>query len=238
VALTWALVSLGYKPDLYFIDLEIPNFSALSKKVVEEIANRFDLNLYIEKVSNYGIKIERVGNKPPCAVCGIVKRYLMNKFAWERDYILATAHNLDDIASFIFLNIVSNKWEYLIKIRPKNTGSKEKKLATKVKPLYFIPEEWNRKLVRLLDLPFVDIDCPLKRISSQDKAKQLINEIDRAFPGFKKNLVKTITRYNMNIDEPLPNNFCKVCGFPSEREICSFCRLREYFQKRESQNIH
>ena len=105
-------------------------------------------------------------------------------------------------------------------------GSKEKKLATKVKPLFFIPESWTLRLVKLKNLPYVSFQCPLREKNTQDRAKKVLELVEKEFPGFKKNLVKTIIKYNLQIKEELPNKFCKICGFPSNSEICSFCKIK------------
>ncbi|AAR39133.1 NEQ283 [Nanoarchaeum equitans Kin4-M] len=224
VTLLDILYNLNYKFDLYFIDLGIKGFSDISEKIVESLSKEYGLNLYIDRVADYGITIKPIGKMPACAVCGIVKRYLMNKFAYEKDYTLITAHNFDDIIAFALANLFSGNYEYLLKIRPKN--ERYYKLAKKVKPLFFVREKETLQYVKEKNLPYVNIECPLRRKNTQDRYKNIANEFEKIFPGFKKNFIKALLYYNTRVPEPKPKNYCKICGYPSKGEVCSFCRIR------------
>ncbi len=231
VALAWALNELGYDYILFHLNLRIGEFSKISLETVKQIADILDKELVVWDVKDFGVEVRPVGKMPPCAVCGIIKRYLMNKFAFENNYIIATAHNLDDIVAFAFNNILSNQFEYLVKLRPRNEGKREIKLATKIKPLFFIPEEWNKRIVEELNLPYVKMQCPNKKLDTQSRLKQIINNIERGFPGFKLNFARVLVKYNSAFPEAYPSRTCKICGFPSYGEVCSFCKLKEKLNK-------
>jgi len=109
----------------FFIDLGIGEYSEKSLESAEEASSELGLDLdIIDLQDRYGKDIpelnEEEGGKP-CSLCGTVKRYLMNRYAYENDFdYVATGHTLSDEVSSTFNNLAN---VYLTPFRGYETGS-------------------------------------------------------------------------------------------------------------------
>ncbi len=235
-ALAYALYELGYEFEGLYINLGIPNYSTPSEKAARKLFEKIGYKLNVVDVwKDYHVKVQRVGRRPVCSVCGTIKRYIMNRFAYENGFtVVATAHNLNDEAAFFLNNLFSNKIEYLAKQGPVNPP--REKLVKKVKPLYFSSEKENLVYALINDLPIYHAECPFARNNTQEKWKELVVEIERKRPGFTRNFVRSMLNLikHIKIEEKLEWKFCKVCGYPtgSKDGICAFCKLQMKFKER------
>lgn len=231
-ALAYALNELGFKFEGLYINLEIKGYSEKCMKNVEELFDLLDKKLNIINVSDYGVKIRRVGPRNVCSVCGIVKRYLMNKFAYENKFdVLVTAHNLTDILSFFFNNLYSNTIEYFVKLDP--VSERKDKLVKKVKPLFFITEKENLVFCIINKINFCSYRCPYSKGTTQLEWKKIILSIENVKKDIQYRLVRTLLNLKRNIKlKEEGYHFCKVCGYPtkSKDKICSFCKIKNYFK--------
>ncbi|MCD6403218.1 MAG: adenine nucleotide alpha hydrolase family protein [Candidatus Aenigmarchaeota archaeon] len=215
---------IGFEVELLFIDLGIPTFSNVSKKSVEKFAKMAGLELHTIILKDYVgkslVELKR-GSRPMCAVCGIVKRYIMNKYPKEHGFNkVATGHNADDMVEFFFTNWLSGNFEWISKLKP-IIPSTHPKLLAKVRPLFECTEEENRAYAKLNELPIVQAKCPFK---PSHKWKKIVNEIERKVPNFKLNFVKSLERFP-EIEYESVLRECKICGEPSSSEVCSFCKV-------------
>lgn len=230
-ALAYALYKLGYDFEGLYINLEIPNYSYPCEDQVKKLFNLIGKKLNIIRVSEYGVKVMPIGNRKVCSVCGTIKRYLMNKFAYENNFdVLVTAHNLNDIASFIMNNLYGLNIEFISKNVP--VIEREEKLVKKVKPLYFTTEKEDLIFVLLNNLPFCNLECPYSENATEIHWKNILYNIEKNKRDFSLKLVSSIERLSKNINiEKREFRFCKICGYPTESKnnVCSFCRLRNYF---------
>ncbi|HAB51479.1 MAG TPA: tRNA lysidine(34) synthetase TilS, partial [Ignavibacteriales bacterium] len=63
----------------------------------------------------------------PCTICGIFRRYLLNKKSKELKLTkLATGHNLDDEAQSIMMNQMKNNMNASARLGPKTGISNDK----------------------------------------------------------------------------------------------------------------
>jgi len=117
----WHLASkLGYHADGIHIHLGIDAYSDISFQKTRAMADSLQKRLYyfsLPETFRIGIKeVSRIVKRPPCSLCGMVKRYVMNRACTEHGYaVLATGHNLDDEASALLGNLLHWKEEYLWK---------------------------------------------------------------------------------------------------------------------------
>ncbi len=244
------LLHLMYKAAKYFgfeihgltIDLGIGR--DYSKKSVEASVKNFEmLNIPYTVFSlrdNYGFTIDDVAmygrevgiRKPVCSVCGIVKRYIMNKVALEINAdAIATGHNLDDMVQYILSSVYSGRVEDIAKLSLK-TPTRDK-LIGRIKPLAYFSEKETLMYVVLKKLPFNYDICPhYKPKSFHVKLRKISNELEEAIPGSKITLTRTFlkkigpaleAKYSFKIGEIRK---CRLCGMPTTGEICSFCKIR------------
>jgi uncharacterized protein (TIGR00269 family) len=235
ISLVHALSKLGYDFSGLFIDLEIEEFSEENKKVTTKIFNELGKDLHCIKVSDFGVRIRSIKNKPTCYICGIVKRYLQNYFAVENGFdVVATGHNLTDEASFYLMNLYSGQVQYIVKYSP--VLPEREKFARKVKPLFKLTEKETMCYALINNLEVSRATCPYANESTQIKWKNLLYSIEEKISGFSINFVSSVRKLSKLIPDKNGKeklNFCKICEYPTGlKEICAFCSLKKYFRSR------
>ncbi|NLG28712.1 MAG: adenine nucleotide alpha hydrolase family protein, partial [Chloroflexi bacterium] len=112
LALWDILERLGYQTEGVYIHLGIAHegYSDVSQATVETFAAQHGLSCQVVNVGAlYGRTIPELRStgrgKHTCAVCGLVKRHVMNRVAWEGGYAaIATGHQVDDEAAILLQN--------------------------------------------------------------------------------------------------------------------------------------
>jgi len=224
----------------FHIDLGIFDYSKKSREVVREFAKQIGVVLIIydlkREIGFTVPELAQAGRRPPCAVCGIVKRWVLNKVAYENGFdFIATGHNIDDVST-IFLKALLTQDIYTI-IRAQSEFSPSKmdiKLVGRIRPQYYLSEMENRLYVELNGIPVVEEQCPLSMGATIHKYRTVWDTLLKINPVSQINLVRSILklRKGIPIEEQrlLP---CKKCGYPTESKtgICAFCRLIEKAKK-------
>ncbi len=216
---------LNFQLTAYHINLEIGKFSKQSQKTVREATKKLDVPLEItdlKKETGFTLpELIKINRRPPCSVCGTVKRYLMNKVPRELgNEKLATGHNLDDILEFTVKNFLNNNFFWLSKLKPL-LPSVNSKVLTKIKPLFERTEKENAVDVLSKGFNLPHLTCPFSRSSEW---KEIIAKIEEWKPGFKLRFIKSFQKINFPV-EKLNYKRCRICGELSSSEICSFCRV-------------
>lgn len=229
VAASTVLGNLGVGVDLFFIDLGISGFSSESRKIIELVAkkNNQDLIIYDLKKEE-GFTIEDIAGRyrNVCSYCGVVKRYIINKYAYENgyDYII-TGHNLDDELALTFINLYSLNLEQFMRTGP--FIRTEGKLVGRVKLLYYLTEKENMIYVIVNRMPFVRSFCPFRNVSTQAKVKKWLNRGEEMLPDLKRNLLKALNKLKKDVEEvKVKLNECEICGYPTTSKICRYCRIK------------
>nr|WP_245521878.1 TIGR00269 family protein [Staphylothermus hellenicus] len=225
--------SIGFKLYLAHINLGIGEYSEKNAEVAKKISEKTNAPLIIldlRKILGVGIpELALKTRRPPCSVCGVVKRYLLNALAVElKANSIATGHNLDDMATFILKEFLVQNLEQIPKLAPRIEGVKDY-LVAKIKPLYETYEEDIKKYAELNNILYVEEKCPLADETTLTwHLKKHLRDLEYRFPGltigFIRRLVKNIEKY------PKPGDTirrCSICGMPSSGKICSFCKITE-----------
>ncbi len=210
-------------PVLFHINLGIGEYSRVSLETVRSFAEEHDLDLHVYDLkAEWGFSVPEIAEKlgkAPCAVCGTIKRYYQNRFAYENGFVLATAHTLDDVASFLVNSLTTGRVVRIEPVLPEGPGR-----ARKVKPLFYIKETAILSYVRENRVPHVSIRCPFSRAPARI-IREALQEVERMRPGSMKALVKTINRLAPEKNEE-PRR-CIYCGMPASGRVCSICRIRQ-----------
>ncbi len=235
------LQRLGYQADGLYICLGIDEgvgYSSESQRLTEKFASGHGLRLHIVDVQKeYGQTIPQItqlthrGRAKPCAVCGLVKRHVMNEIAHNLGYdVLATGHNLDDEAAVLFGNTLSWSGEYLLRQGPLLPGAPG--LARKVKPLCRIYEREMLAYALLRGIDYIYDECPFAVGSTSIYAKELLNKMENDRPGVKLSFylafleAKRSGLFAAREKVQAELHACERCGQPTSAPgLCSFCRL-------------
>ena len=163
-----------------------------------------------------------------CGACGIIRRYLLNRIAWENGLeVLATGHTLDDTVELLFELYLSGRIEEIVRVKPVLDGGD--RLVKRVKPLIELTDQENRYYADLTETPYSDLECPLVRGSRMLRRKKLISRIEKEIPGFKHTFYKShVKRFLPKLERLVEKpklRACRICGMPTIGDICSYCKL-------------
>ncbi len=206
------------------------------KKMCEDAG--FDYKVY--RISELlGVSVEEVYNRirekreniHMCTVCGVLRRKAMNELARRLNLTkIVTAHNLDDEAQTVLLNVFSNdikrfKWFGV------ETGEDVESFVPRIKPLRFIREEEIALYAYFTDIPMLERECPYVKENPRYVLKFLLAELERRNPNIKYMIVS----FGDSLAELLQETEyfrrrvnlrrCRICGSPTTSEICRACDL-------------
>jgi len=171
------------------------------------------------------------GQGKPCAVCGLTKRYVMNRLALEKGYaVLATGHNLDDEVAVLFQNTLRWQTGYLARQAPVLPASREG-LVKKVKPFCRFYERETATYALVRGIEYIYDECPHAVGNLTNFYKTLLNQLETESPGAKLSYYLEFLRARgegafeqFNKVEEL--HACDVCGQPTSAPgRCAFCRM-------------
>ncbi|MDK2951351.1 MAG: tRNA-5-methyluridine54 2-sulfurtransferase [Kosmotogales bacterium] len=237
LALWDVLFRLGYETKGVIIDLGIPQYSEQSVELSKKFAEEKSLDLHIIKLEdefagNNILKIAREVHRTNCSVCGLVKRYLLNKYAYESGYgVICTGHNLDDEAALLFGNVLGWKLEYMKKQFPKLEKNIDK-LVDKAKPLIYLTDREVAVYNLINKIEYIDYECPLSKGANSRKYKHALSTLEEIMSGSKQRFLFDFYRNKSKIffeekDEYIDERSCKICGYPTTQDVCNYCRIKE-----------
>ncbi|OPY68159.1 MAG: tRNA 2-thiocytidine biosynthesis protein TtcA [Syntrophorhabdaceae bacterium PtaU1.Bin034] len=239
----WYLANrLGFCADGIYIDLGIQDYSDVSFERAKQMADRLGRRLYsfsLSRAFEKGISdLSRMMKRPPCSLCGTIKRYVMNRACTEHGYpVLATGHNLDDEASALLGNILYWKEEYLWK-KGVVLEAEEGHLAKKVKPFFLCTEKEAAAYAVLNNIDYVYEECPYSKGARTLLYKSVLNRIEEMSPAtkiaFVKGYIKRARKEGKAKEGGSEKRYCKSCGYPSHSEYCNFCRLTDRYGIRQA----
>ena len=138
---------------------------------------------------------------------------------------IATAHNLDDEAQTVILNIIHGNPLRILLTKPILNG--DHLFVKKVKPFILIPEKEISLYAYLVGIPFQKTPCPYASTALRNDVRAMLNLIEKKHPG----TLYTIIRSAEKLREAASGSFlkkvlrCSICGSPSTSGICSACKL-------------
>ncbi len=229
VSLTKALKDLGYTVKALHINMEIDENSEKTENFVKHFCETEKIELKIIKLQQLFplplYKLSRIAKKPLCAVCGTIRRYIMNKEAKEE--VIVTGHTLDDEVSFIIKNLIFWNDDLLCRINP--VLIEKEGLSRKAKPLCLTTEKETAAFCRILGINYIDTPCTYKS-EVYNVFKDITTKLNKNFPGsiigFYKGYLKRIKKiYPENREIHLLQK-CKECGYLTSSDTCSICRLK------------
>jgi uncharacterized protein (TIGR00269 family) len=230
-ALLYILKKYGYNIHAIYVDAGIPEFTDASKKNLDLVCQKYKIpfnSLSLEK--EFDITLPEILTKlklrdikyKSCTACGILRRYLINKYARENKFNrVVTGHNLDDEAQATLMNIFRNDIERFKRQGPWVGSVNSKHFVPRVKPLYFITEEELLNFSNKMKFPVDNLKCPFSSGVYRDYIKKYLYSFEA-----KRNIVNfTIKKLNglKKIDTEI--SVCKICGEPSNSEICKTCQI-------------
>ncbi|MBL7206133.1 MAG: TIGR00269 family protein [Candidatus Aenigmarchaeota archaeon] len=238
ITVLYILNKLGYNPEALIIDLHIGKYSDDNLKNLKQVCKEQGIKLHVVSIrKEFGCTpcyakslINSKGmNLSSCSICGIMKRYMLNKKARELGANkIATGHNLDDEAQTVLMNFFTCNVDAGLNTGPSTGVIKDKKFVQRVKPLFFSKESDVRKYSEAMNFPVIYDNCPCSTGSFRHEIKDKINQLEKDYPGTKINLVESFLKTVSEIRKNIPKGalkICKKCKEPTRNEKCSVCEL-------------
>jgi len=182
----------------------------------------------------YGCKLDEIvamareKELTPCSYCGVLRRRALNLAAREADADkLATAHNLDDEAQTIILNIIHGDAPRIARVKPV-LDEAHPRLIRRIKPLCEVPEREIALYAYLKKIEFQSIPCPYARTALRSDIRTMLNRMEEKHPGIKFTIFKSIEKIRPALEaaaEKAEMQDCKMCGEPTVGEICKPCQM-------------
>jgi len=205
------------------IEHEIISFKDKIGKTLDEIIN---------------IKKKSENSKYACNYCATIRRRLLNDGAKELGgTVLATGHNLTDIAETYLMNILHKRLnlisnQYIFK---KKDLTASKYFIKKIMPLFRIPEEEIFLYVNIKNFNYSPSHCPYRESDPilRKRVLDFIQKCKEFSPEIEFNLLNGF----LELSEILHNHYnkqssnsCQQCGYPcGTTNLCSYCSLINEF---------
>lgn len=204
-----------------------------------EFCEKNDIPLYIHSFEDeFGMSLDdalKVLDVKPCTICGIFRRYLLNKKSKELKFTkLATGHNLDDECQSIMMNQFKNNIGASARLGPK-TGIKESdKFIPRIKPLYLCTEK-EVALYAMINSLLDDFnECPNVSKSYRAQVRDMLNDFEKDNHGTKYAIVNSFLQVLPDLKDRFKDvelNSCTECNEPSSKDKCNACRFAEKLRK-------
>jgi uncharacterized protein (TIGR00269 family) len=216
----------------FHVNLGIDGYSEHCQAKAEALAKILGVDFHVfDFQKEVGISVgdfrRTVFRGKVCSACGTLKRHAFDELAQRVGVkVLATGHNMDDVAGFMLNNFFSGQWSQLVRLKPVLQPSMPN-LTVKVKPLIKSPENENLLYCLYADIPFREVECPFARGTRTRENALLLNSLSRSNPYFRhqvlRSFLKLLPLLEKAVEKPalVP---CRNCGFPSLTGVCAYCK--------------
>src|SRR3989338_4263622 len=191
--------------------------------------NNIELHIFSYK-EEFGLTLDemlKILNVKPCTICGIFRRYLLNKKSRDLKLTkLATGHNLDDECQSIFMNQMRNDIRSSARLGPKAGLLQNELFVQRIKPLYLCTEKEVTTYAFVNGLLDSFNECPNAVHSFRAQVRDTLNDLENKFPGTKYSIVNSFLQTLPFLKEKFRSGdikICKNCGEPSSNDVCNAC---------------
>lgn len=223
------------------IDEGIHNYRDKTLEKAKIFCDENGIELYIFSYNEeFGMSLDeilKILDVKPCTICGIFRRYLLNKKSRELKLTkLATGHNLDDECQSILMNQFRNDVRASARLGAKIGIIRHNNFVQRVKPLYLCTEKEVATYAFINGLLDDFNECPNAVHSFRAQVRDMLNSMEQKFPGTKYSIVNSF----LSILPLLKQQFkyesiktCTKCSEPSANDVCNACLYLEKLYKIE-----
>lgn len=232
----YLLKKLGYNIKALTIDTAIGSYTQQNLENIRKFCAERNIKLHtvsFKKEFGYStcyiksiLKSKGI-NLKSCTICGVLRRYLINKYAKKlRADKLVTGHNMDDEAESVMMNIFRNTLWLAARLGPKTSASKY--FVQRVKPLYLTSKKSVVRYSKLIKLPVKYGACPCSSESYRRFVRGMLDEWELKNPKIKGNIVNYFLRVSPELKQFYTNknlSTCEKCSEPSSSKLCRACQI-------------
>ena len=224
------------------IDEGIRNYRHKTLKDLQKFCTEHNIELTLVKTKDefkhtldeaYPI-VNKGTKKKPCNVCGVWRRYLLNKYARKMGAsAVVTGHNLDDEAQAIIMNLFKANTTLASHIGPISGLQEHDLFVPRVKPLYFCSEKETRLYALLKGFTLEFVQCPYAKAGYRSHIQEMLNDFEEKYKGTKQGIVNSFLEILPLLKEKELKmkgeriKACKNCGEPANQDICNACKIVE-----------
>lgn len=229
-----ANLKLDIKISALLIDEGIKGYRANTIKDAKKFCKDYKIQLHIISFKKHiGKNLDEIAKQfpstIPCSMCGVFRRYLLNKCSRElKATKLATGHNLDDEAQSIIMNQFKHNIALSARLGPITGVKRDIRFIPRIKPFYFLTEKEIATYAFLKNFTIGFNECPYNTVSFRFEIRDLLNNLEEKYPGTKHSIVLSFIEILPLLKEKYRNqdiNSCKICKEPTSSEICTACTL-------------
>ncbi|MHA1269743.1 MAG: TIGR00269 family protein [Candidatus Helarchaeota archaeon] len=169
---------------------------------------------------------EKLENGPaPCSFCGALRRRALDYAAKQVNATkLATAHNLDDEAQTVLMNILRSDIDRIGRTGPISLKL-ENVFVPRIKPMRAIPEKEIVLYAYYNNIPFHSVECPYAPRSFRHDLREFLNKMEDKRPGIKFALLNSGDKIRALTSETQPIYKCSICNEPASTKVCKICKM-------------
>jgi len=224
----------SYKTEALHLNLGLGDYSEKCLEKIKEFCEELKIKLHILDIKKiFGMRmcniragVQQYTKVNNCMVCGIVKKWLLNKEARKLGAKkLVTGHNLDDEAQTVIMNFSQGNLMLGANSGPITGIIKDRKFIPRIKPLYFSAENDIREYSKMKKLPVIYEPCPCAVSSLRIRTRTFLNTVDEKI---KLRIVNNFLNMLPELRKELKKEkiiYCRICGEPARNEICKKCSL-------------
>ncbi len=178
-------------------------------------------------------KVNKDTQKKPCNICGVWRRYLLNKYARTLGATkVVTGHNLDDEAQAIIMNLFKANTSLASHLGPISGLQNHKLFVQRVKPLYFCTEKETRLYALLKGFQVQFIECPYSKEGYRAQILDMLNNFEEKYKGTKQGIINSFLEIlpllkQKELAQESSIKECTKCGEPSNQAACNACKIME-----------
>ena len=225
------------------IDEGIKGYRDKTIKDAQKFCKEHKIKLYIysykKELGKSLDELTKTTDMIPCAMCGVFRRYLLNKHTrLLKATKLATGHNLDDEAQSVLMNQFRNNVALNARMGPITGVVKDIKFIPRIKPLYFMYEKEVMLYAYLKGFTTNNFaECPNARFSFRGEIRDYLNEFEKKHPGTKYGIINSFIETLPLLKQKYKQSGtkikqCKNCGEPTSQDVCKSCQLIEQLIKK------
>ena len=221
------------------IDEGIHGYRNVSRKKAEEYCKEIGVKLHVYTFEDeFGYTLDKALKNlkvNSCTICGIFRRYLLNKYSQKlKIEKLATGHNLDDEAQSIIMNYFKNSIKTSSRLGPVTGVKKNRKLIQRIKPFYFLSEKEIMTYAYLNKLTDLFNECPYSQDSYRNDIRDFLNKFDIKYPATKSSIIQSFLEILPMLKKKYKKtviNYCDECGEPCSQKLCKACEYAKLLKK-------
>lgn len=233
----YILKKFGYNVSALYINLRLGKYSERCLKKLRDFCQTNKIKLHIldikkefgMRMCNIRCEVQQNIKVSNCMVCGIVKKWLLNKEARKlKASKTVTGHHLDDEAQTVIMNFLQGNLMLGANSGPVTGSILDKKFVPRVKPLYFLPEKDIKKYSLMKKLPVVYEKCPCAVSSLRIRTREFLENKNK---NVKLRIVENFLKILPELRKKLLKEkllYCKICQEPARNEVCKKCSLLNF----------